>query len=113
MIGEWVRVRKWIIPALTDATEGEVLNDLLNNRAQLWPGERCAFVTQLLTDPARCHVWLAGGEKRDMHAMIPGMAAWARSQGCKYATLNGRRGWARELRTHGFEPRNGELWKAL
>lgn len=112
-ISEWVRVRKWIIPALTDATEGEVLNDLLNNRAQLWPGERCAFVTQLLTEPSRMHVWLGGGDGLEMIAMISGMSAWGRAQGCKYASVNGRKGWKRKLREHGFEPHEGELWKAL
>lgn len=113
MIGEWVRVRRWLLPALTDATEAEVVSELLTGRATLWPGERAAFVTTLVTDPARMHVWLGGGDGAEMLAMIPGMAAWGRAQGAQWATVNGRRGWKRRLRDFGFEPRNGELWKAL
>ncbi|MCA6360750.1 hypothetical protein [Phenylobacterium sp.] len=113
MIGEWVRVRRWLLPALTDATEAEVVSELLTGRATLWPGERAAFVTTLITDPARMHVWLGGGDGAEMLAMIAGMAAWGRAQGAQWATVNGRRGWKRRLRDFGFEPRNGELWKAL
>jgi len=113
LIGEWVRVRRWLLPALTDATEAEVVSELLTGRATLWPGERAAFVTTLVTDPARMHVWLGGGDGAEMLAMIAGMAAWGRAQGAQWATVNGRRGWKRRLRDFGFEPRNGELWKAL
>jgi len=113
MMEQWVRVRKWILPALTDADEAEVIGELIAGRATLWPGERCAFVTQLLTDPPRMHVWLAGGDGREMSAMIPGMAAWGRAQGAQFATVNGRKGWKRKLNEHGFVPHEGELWKAL
>ena len=113
MIGEWVRVRRWLLPAMVDATEAEVVAELLAGWATLWPGEKAAFVTTLVTDPARMHVWLGGGDGAEMLAMIPGMAAWGRAQGAKWATVNGRRGWKRRLRDFGFEPRDGELWKAL
>ena len=113
MIGEWVRVRKWILPAMVDTTEAEVVAELLAGRATLWPGERAAFVTVLHTDPDRMHVWLGGGDGAEMEAMISGMSAWGRAQGAQWATVNGRRGWKRKLRKHGFEPRDGELWKAL
>ncbi len=108
-----MRVRRWLLPALTDATEAEVVAELLTGRAMLWPGEKAAFVTTLVTDPARMHVWLGGGDGAEMLAMIAGMAAWGRAQGARWATVNGRRGWKRRLRDFGFEPRNGELWKAL
>ena len=113
MIGEWGRVRRWLLPAMVDTTEREVVGELLSGRATLWPGERAAFVTTLITDPDRMHVWLGGGDGAEMVAMIPGMAAWGRAQGAKWATVNGRRGWKRRLRDFGFEPRDGELWKAL
>jgi hypothetical protein len=113
MISEWVRVRKWLLPAMQDTTEAELLVELLSGRATLWPGEKAAFVTTLITDPARMHVWLGGGDGAEMVAMISGMAAWGRAQGAQWATINGRKGWKRRLREHGFEPRNGELWKAL
>lgn len=115
MMQQWVRVRKWILPALVDTTEPEIIQDLLNNRATLWPGEKCAFITQLTHNEHGkfLHVHLGGGDGREMLAMIAGMAAWGRAQGCQYASVNGRKGWKRKLREHGFEPRDGELWKAL
>jgi len=114
MIEQWVRVRKWILPALVDATEAEVIADIMSGKATLWPGERCAFVTQLLAGENRLlHIWLAGGDGREMMAMVHGMAAWGRAQGAQFATVNGRKGWKRRLNQFGFVPYNGELWKAL
>lgn len=101
------------MPALEDATEDEVLEHLAANRVQLWPGERSAFLTSLIVDPPRLHVWLGGGDLREMLSMIPGLAAWGRSHGAQFATVHGRKGWDRILKPHGFEPRDGELWKAL
>lgn len=115
MIAEqWVRCRKWLLPALVDHTEADILAELLANRAQLWPGKRSAFVTQLFTneEPAIL-VWLAGGDIRELLEMQPGLEAWARAQGCVAAWINGRKGWARALRKTGFEPRGDELRKGL
>jgi len=113
VIDQWVRVRKWLLPAMVDTTEAEVIAELLAGRATLWPGEKSAFVTVLYDDPPRMHAWLGGGDGADMEALSTGMSAWARAQGAKWVTVNGRRGWKRKLRKHGFEPRDGELWKAL
>ena len=113
MIDQWVRVRKWLLPAMVDTTEAEVIAELLAGRATLWPGEKSAFVTVLYEDPPRMHAWLGGGDGADMEALSTGMSACARAQGAKWVTVNGRRGWKRKLRKHGFEPRDGELWKAL
>ena len=99
---------------MEDTTEPDVLLNLRNGHAQLWPGERSAFVTQCVLDPKRMHVWLAGGDMQELLSMIPGMAAWGRSMGCEWASVNGRRGWARILKRFGFEERDdGEIWKAL
>jgi hypothetical protein len=112
---EWVRCRPWLVPALREDTEAHVVGELLANRAQLWPGKACAFVTQLCRDDEPyILVWLAGGDLRELLTMQPGMEAWARAQGCVSAWINGRRGWARALRKTGFEPHgDGELRKVL
>lgn len=110
---EWNKARDWLLPALEDDTEDEVINDLLLNRAQLWRGERSAMVTRLIQPNARLHVWLGGGSLRELLRMIPGMVAWGRQQGCAWATIHGRKGWGRLLWRYGFETRDGELWKAL
>ena len=112
---EWEACRKWLVPALVEDTEADVLNELFLNRAQLWRGDNAAFVTQLLTmpDEPAIVVWLGGGDMRGLLAMQPGIEAWARMQGAKAAWINGRTGWARALRKAGFKPVGDELRKAL
>ena len=111
---EFRRCRGWLLPALREDTEERVLAELMAGRAQLWPGKRAAFVTQLaIGDEPYILVWLAGGDLRELLAMQPGIEAWARAQGAAAAWINGRKGWARALGKTGFEPRDGELRKAL
>jgi hypothetical protein len=110
----WGRCRGWLVPALEDATEAEVMAELAAGRAQLWCGERAAMVTQLVrADEPFVHVWLGGGELAELMALRPGLEAWARAQGAQAARINGRRGWRRALRGQGFDPCGGELRKAL
>lgn len=110
---EYLRVKGLILPSLIDAEEPDLLLNLRSGHAQLWPGENAAFVTQCVTDPPRLHVWLAGGDLRELLSMIPGMAAWGRAQGCEWATVDGRPGWKRILKPYGFVEHEGELWKEL
>ncbi|WP_304171446.1 hypothetical protein [Phenylobacterium aquaticum] len=111
----WSRWRAWLLPALEDGTEAELLADLRGGRAQLWAGERAAMVTQVADETAgrALHVWLAGGDLSDILALKPGVEAWGRAQGCDYVTINGRRGWARILRSDGFTRIGDELRKRL
>jgi hypothetical protein len=114
ILSEWNACRDWLLPALVEDTEDEVLNDLLLNRAQLWRGERSAMVTQLVAaDPPNVTVWKGGGDLGDLLALQPGVEAWARQQGAREARINGRPGWARALRSRGFHGYDGELRKVL
>jgi hypothetical protein len=110
---EWQRCRDWLVPVMVDTTEAEVLALLAANQAQLWAAERAAMVLQLLKPPPTLHIWLAGGEMTDLLDMRGGMEAWARSQGCEFVTINGRRGWARVLKPYGYVPDAEEVRKAL
>lgn len=114
VVAEYARCRGWLVPALADATEAEVLTKLIAGTAQLWPGEQSAMVTQLLqgSEPY-IHVWIAGGDLHDLYALGPGMEAWARGQGARAARINGRPGWARVLKAKGFHRDGEELRKAL
>jgi hypothetical protein len=115
LFAEWNRCRDWLLPAMVDDAEDEVMNELFLNRAQLWRGDGAAFVTQLthFADEPIIVVWLGGGDMRGLLAMQPGIEAWARAQGAKAAWVNGRTGWARALRRTGFEQVGDELRKAL
>lgn len=114
VLAEWNACRDWLLPALEDATEDEVINELVLNRAQLWRGETGAMVTQLVAaDLPNITAWLAGGDMRGVLALQPGIEAWGRMQGAREARVNGRPGWARALHKTGFEAHDGELRKVL
>lgn len=107
----WSKARLWLLPALQDGTEDELLQDLRAGDARLWLGEGAALVTQPLGEVL--HVWLGGGDLGGILAMRSGIEAFARGCGCREITITGRRGWERVLRPHGFSMRDGELRKAL
>lgn len=116
IFGLWNACRHWLAPAMgPELEEGDLINELLLGRAQIWPGENAAIVTQLIdTDGKRfLHVLLGGGNLNELAAMQFGLAAWGRAMGAEWASINGRRGWARALLAFGFRPEGEELWKAL
>lgn len=114
---QWDRCRGWLLAALEPGcgTEADLLADLAGGRAQLWAGDRAALVTQCVEEPlGRClHVWLAGGDLKEIMMLKPGIEAWARGQGCVRVSLDGRRGWARVLRRHGYTDNEIELERRL
>lgn len=111
----WTRWRKWLLPALEDGSEADLLADIRAGHAQLWVGERSAMVTQVVEEASgrALHVWLAGGALADILALKPGVEAWGRARDCDYVTINGRRGWARILRSDGFAWNGQDLCKRL
>lgn len=110
-------IKEGLTEALRRGGEGYNLFDLeceLNNGfALLWRGERSAIVTKLHKDENGyfLHVWLGTGDLEDMLKLEPGISAWARARGCRYASINGRKGWSRLFKQFGFNPEDGELRK--
>lgn len=114
MAEEWARCRDWLLPALREDTEADILWQLMSGRAQIWRGRRSAMLTQLVNGPEPfILVWLGGGDLAELLELRPGVEAWARTQGARAARIKGRRGWARALARFGFEPDGDELRKAL
>lgn len=111
-------IRNGLLKALQQAQEGKTLLDLENmlssGEALLWRGERGVLVTILYDhgeDGKSLHVWLGTGDMDDLVAMEPGVSAWARARGCRFATINGRKGWYRIFKDLGFKMIDGELRK--
>jgi hypothetical protein len=105
---------RWLTPALGDCSRAEVEQDIISGRAQLWVGLRSAIVTQLIATPEpHIHVWLGGGELRELVALAPGLESWARAFGCVSATIDGRHGWSRALRRSGWSKCGDILRKTL
>lgn len=124
---QYRRCRDWLLPALaTDPrkpTEGDLVNDLISNRAQLWPGRSAAIVSRLERQVRTIYagpntrmvvtptivLWLAGGDLKGVLELQPGIEAWARSQGAAEAAIYARKGWSRVMVRNGFRIVDGEL----
>lgn len=105
---------RWLEPALGESARADVEGDIASGRAQLWVGKRSAIVTQLIATPEpHIHVWLGGGELRELMDLAPGLESWARAFGCVAATIDGRHGWARALRRDGWSQDGQILRKTL
>lgn len=103
--------------ALELGGEGYTLFDLecelASGHALLWRGNKSAIVTRLHKTDSYfyLHVWLGTGDLSELLTLEPGISAWARARGCKYASINGRKGWTKMFKPFGFKPEDGELRK--
>jgi hypothetical protein len=84
----------------------DVLADIANNYATLWPYERSALVTQIVSYPRKKHFnfWLAGGDMKELLSHEAGIREWAKAQGCEAMNCIGRPGWQRVLGRLGYRP---------
>lgn len=114
----WERCKAWI----ADGLEGSLLKvedieaALARGEAVLWPGERCALVSEFVSYPSgerASQVMSAGGDLDEILSMVPGMEAFARLNGCAVSTVEGRRGWERVLKPAGYEFLSIKLRKTL
>ena len=106
-ISEWPEARMLIAQSVErdDAvTLAEVEEALAANLAQLWTvrdgGLVLAAVTQLLAlkSGRQAYVWQMGGDfERGGEALVATFLAWARSEDCVTAEMNGRLGWRKKL----------------
>lgn len=116
---EFERCRTWIEAAMAidrETTAQALLDELLAGRAQLWPSEGACVVTQCVLGPGggSIHAWLGGGILSEMLALRPGIEAWGRVMGATWATIDGRKGWARLYGPHGYRlDEDGVLRKRL
>lgn len=79
----------------------EVQARIAENTVQVWLGERSAILTELVGDAI--HVWLGAGDLNELLEMRPLIERYGREIGCTRATIDGRLGWDRALKTHGFK----------
>jgi len=100
---EWDRCQHWIEAALPYASNSHRINDvwlaIQNGKAQFFPRQKCAIVTEIVDYPRRsvCRIWLAGGDLDELIDAEKDIAQWARSIGCSGMEIIGRKGWQRKL----------------
>ena len=109
----WATARRFVLPALKEGSEDDVVDDISRGLAMLWEGERSAMVTQFTHSPRTIHVWLGGGDLADLLRLMPGVEAYGRAMGCVWITGEGRKGWQRALKPFGYARDGAELRKAL
>lgn len=69
-----------------------------SGRLQFWPGRSSVIITEIIEYPRYkvLNFFLAGGGSlAELQAMTPLIEEWGRLNGCKKATLVGRKGWER------------------
>ena len=110
---EWERCGRFLEPALDGWTLDAVEQEILVGRAQFWPMEHSAVVTQIHSYPLGrvLRVWLAGGRWDELVKALPHADAYARSQECVAVEVEGRPGWERLLK--GYQKRRVLLVKEL
>lgn len=102
------RLRPHVEAALSEGfyTVDDVIKALAENRAQFWPGKDSVIITEIQDYPNEkvIQVWVAGGDMAEIIAMAPGIESWGRLNGCSSVLVEGRQGWNRVLKDHGYSP---------
>lgn len=103
----WERCKAWISEGLGDGLLKieDIERALANGEAVLWPGTKCAIVSEFVTYPSgerASQVMSAGGELAEILSMVPGMEAFARLNGCSRSIVEGRKGWSKVLTDYVF-----------
>lgn len=85
-------------------TVRDVVEMILDNRAQIWIVGNALIVTEVLQFPRKrvLRFWLATGNGEDCIAVSRRVLEWGKEQGCDLAMITGRRGWVRALRDEGW-----------
>lgn len=114
----WARCKGWIAEGLGDGLLKieDIEAALAKGEAILWPGSNCAIVSEFVTYPSgdrASQVMSAGGDLAEILAMVPGMEAFARLNGCKVSVVEGRRGWEKVLKAGGYGFLSVKLEKTL
>ena len=87
-------------------TIDNVKQAIIENKAQLWCGEKSVIVTEILQHPAKaeCRIWLAAGNKEELvSVMLKDVESWAKGGGCRNISIVGRKGWMRVLKDY-YQP---------
>ena len=118
IIAHLERCQGWLTEALDEElfTWEDVVRRVLAGQAMLWPGKNCAIVTTDEIYPSGERVlqtWLAGGDMAEILQMAPGIEALARLRGCTASLIEGRKGWIKTMKPHGYELWSVTLRKAL
>lgn len=93
-----------------------ILAAIAGGKIQQWIGERSFLLTEIRDHP-KCRslqVVLAGGDLDEIITTLrPEAEQYGREMGCTRVHIEGRRGWAKALKSHGYTPKTYICEKAL
>lgn len=119
-VPEFKRCRAWLESALeyADGTFNiiDVADGIAKGNMQLWPADKAAAVTQIITYPRKkvLHAFLMGGEMEDVKKLEKAAVLWAKTQQCHAITLTGRPGWSKSfLKEVGYENAHISMTKEI
>lgn len=115
---QWARFRDQFAEAMQGGlyTVDDLEMKIATGDAYFWPGKASAVVAQRVVYPsgeAVMQTLWAVGDVEEVLALAPGIEATARLVGCSSMLLEGRAGWSKILRGHGYEPWSVTLRKVL
>jgi hypothetical protein len=110
MEDDWDRCVPWLKKALEKSGNThsiwDVWVEVAAGRAVFWPAKTWAAVTQTRQWPRRkvLRIWLAGGDMDGLvNEGLPLAYEFAQHHGCDSVEIEGRKGWAKKLKRHGFK----------
>ena len=118
-MNELERCRGWIEAALEYGGGTHLFEDIAEavteGRMQLWPAKDSCLVTEITSYPRKkvLHVFLAGGDLKEILAMRQSVVQWGIAQGCESITMTGRKGWVKVLQNEGCKSQLVLLEKRL
>lgn len=90
---------------------------VLDDAAMVWVEGDAIMLTELRQYPGGARVIhglvAAGNLQTIVESLIPMAENWARDNGCTFAEIESREGWARAVKGIGYEPHQITLRKAL
>ena len=83
----------------------DVAHAVADGRMQAWVNGQTIAITEIIVYPRlkSLHVFLAGGNRKELFQMINAAWEWGQSIGCSKMTLAGRKGWTKLMGKHGFK----------
>ena len=84
-----------------DLTLDDVVQRVLTGEAHLWRGQDATAVTEFVTE---MHIWLAGGNLKEIDKLQASAEAYCREIGVSRMTVTGMdKRWVRYLKKHGYK----------
>lgn len=118
LLAQWSRYRDQFAEAMAGGPYriDDLDEEVLSGKVYFWPGREAAVVARRVVYPsgeATLETLWAVGDITEVLSLEPGMAATARLLGCSAIHVEGRKGWERILKAHGYEPWSVTVRKEL